>query len=101
MTTEGRDNAKRIFIDSDTSQDVEPGKKSLKNTEDTDSDDSDNEAENEMSSNQENNLSTIITTSTIKHPTSLITVSTSDDTVYEYIHWNYFVDKKTQLDNKF
>ena len=101
MTTEGRDNAKRIFIDSDTSQNEESGKESLKITEDTDSDDSDNEAENEMSSNQEENLSTIITTSTIKHPTSLITVSTSDDAVYEYIHWDYFVDKKTQLDNKF
>lgn len=100
MTTEGRDNAKIIFIDSDTSQDVESIKESLTITEDTDSDDSNNEAEIEMSSNQEDNLSTIITTST-KHPTSLITVSTSDDAVYEFIHWDYFVDKKTQLDNKF
>ena len=101
MTTEVRENAIRIFIDSDTSQDVESINKSLTITEDTDSDDSNNEAENEMSSNQEENLSTIITTSTIKHPTSLITVSTSDDAVYEYIHWDYFVDKKPQFDNKF
>lgn len=101
MTTEGRDNAKRIFIDSNTSQDVESGKESLKIMEDTDSDDSDSEAENKMLSNQEDKLSTIITTSTIKHPTSLITISTSDDAVYEYIHWDYFVDKKPNLTTNF
>ena len=101
MTTEVRDNTNRIFIDSETSQDVESGKESVKSTEGTDSDESDNKAENEMPSNQEDNPSTIITTNIIKHPISLITVSTSDDAVYEYIHWDYFVDKKTQLDNKF
>ena len=100
MTTEVTENDIRNFINSDSSQDVESTNKSLKSTEDTDSDDSNNEDEIEMSSNQEDNMSTIITTST-KHPTSLITVSTSDDAVYEFIHWDYFVDKKTQLDNKF
>ena len=56
MTTEGIDNVKRIFIDSDTSQDVGSGKESLKLPEDTDLDDSDDEAENKMSANQEDNL---------------------------------------------
>ena len=100
MTTKVTENDIRNFINSDSSQDVESTNKSLKSTEDTDSVDSNNEDEIEMSSNQEDNMSTIITTST-KHPTSLITVSTSDDAVYEFIHWDYFVDKKNQLDNKF
>ena len=48
-----------------------------------------------MSTNQEDNPTTGITTSVGNHPSSVIT----DDRIYEYIHRDYFVDPKTQERN--
>ena len=49
----------------------------------------------EMSANQDDNPTTIIITNIGNNPSSVIT----DNTIYEYIHRDYFVDPKNQERN--
>ena len=49
----------------------------------------------EMSTSQDDNPTTIITSSVSNHPSSFI----ADNTIYEYIHRYYFVDPKNQERN--
>ena len=66
-----------------------------KATDSSESDDNGMEDVIEMSANQDDNPTTIITTNISNHPSSVIT----DNTIYEYINRDYFVDPKNQERN--
>ena len=66
-----------------------------KATDSSESDDNGMEYAIEMSANQDDNPTTIITTNISNHPSSVIT----DNTIYEYINRDYFVDPKNQERN--
>ena len=83
---------KEGMFDGGSSQEDDTGSNSSDFSE---SDDTDNEDDIEMSANQEGNPSTGITTIVCTHSSSVIT----DDSIYEYIHRDYFVDPKTQVRN--
>ena len=66
-----------------------------KTTDSSESDDTGMKDDIEMSANQDNNPTTIIIANISNHPSSVIT----DNTIYEYIHRDYFVDPKNQERN--
>ena len=80
---------KEGMFDGGSSQEDDTG---LNSRDSSELDDTGNEDDIEMSTNQEDNPTTGITTSVGNHPSSVIT----DDRIYEYIHRDYFVDPKTQ-----
>ena len=67
-----------------------------KTTKFSESDDTGMENVIEMSANQNDNPTTIITTSVNNHALSVI----MNNTIYEYIHRDYFVNPKNQKRNK-
>ena len=79
-----------IFDDEISQKDT--GSKTIDSSE---SNDSGIEDDIEMSANQEENPTPGKTTSVSNHPSSVITANT----IYEYIHRDYFVDPKTQERN--
>ena len=75
------------FDDETSQEDTES-----KTTDSSESDDTGMEDDIEISANYDDNPTTIITTNISNHSSSVIT----DNTIYEYIHRDYFVHPKNQ-----
>ena len=82
---------KPSIFDDESSQ----GNTGSKTTESSESDDTGMEDDIKMLANQDDNPTTIITTNISNHPLSVIT----DNTIYEYVHQDYFVDPNNQERN--